>query len=213
MVGISRTVAAATTLLAGAVSAKSISLTFDELNISNEQSCGKVELSNTVGYHGVFPSSAFFANVEVYNTTATPACHRNAHDEVGVFDQKRATSGSNVAYGRIGSVDFQVSDANAFLTGDASLDVSVVFTKAELANKDNLVTFDTLISDFGALDVRKTFSFHTAKDGFGPYHIHAPNTAKYEFFEVEAGVGVAGESSFRHPTIFVDNVQLETVAN
>lgn len=82
-----------------------------------------------------------------------------------------------------------------------------------MAKKDDIITFDTLISDFGSLDVRKTFNFHTATDGFGPYHIHAPNTERYFFFEVEAGVGIPGESSFRHPTVFVDNVELESAPN
>lgn len=81
-----------------------------------------------------------------------------------------------------------------------------------MANKDNIITFDTLISDFNALDVEKRFTFHTVTDGFGPYHIVAPNTANYIFFQVEAGVGVPGKS-FRHPAVFVDNVSLETTEN
>lgn len=81
-----------------------------------------------------------------------------------------------------------------------------------MANKDNIITFDTLISDFANVSVEKQFTFHTATDGFGPYHIVAPNTANYIFFEIDAGVGIPGES-FRHPAVFVDNVRLETTEN
>lgn len=164
--------------------------------------------------------------MRVLNTTKTAKCSTS---NIGLFDQKRATSGPNVLVGNSGELDFQIFSDNDMLINDASFDISLQFTAAEVsaiensiprmaltfsqrANKDNIVTVNTLQADFAVFSVEKQFTFHTAKDGFGPYHIVAPNTGKYIFLTVEASVGVPSTASFRKPAVFVDGVNLETTA-
>lgn len=69
----------------------------------------------------------------VYNTTATAACQANTNDAAHVFDQKRATSGSNVAFSKFGSFYFQISPDSAKFINDVSFDISVVFTAQEVS--------------------------------------------------------------------------------
>lgn len=73
-----------------------------------------------------------------------------------------------------------------------------------------MVNIDAQIADFAILDNTTRFTFHTAKDGYGPYHIHVPNTADYVFFEADVSIGVIGKPSFRFPTAFMDSLQLES---
>lgn len=70
----------------------------------------------------------------VYNTTATAACNAKKNDAAHVFDQKRATSGSNVAFSKSSSFYFQISPDGAKFINDVSFDISVVFTPQEVSS-------------------------------------------------------------------------------
>ncbi|KAJ2983705.1 hypothetical protein NQ176_g504 [Zarea fungicola] len=216
MIGIKGHALASVTLLAAIASAKSISLNFDDIQISNTKSCGKAELGPFLpAYHGTLPADNISGNLVLYNTTATAACNAKKNDAVHLFDQKRATSGSNVAFAESGAFYFQIADESEKFVNDVYFDISVVFTKEEAswkAKADNVINIEAEIADFSSLDNKKTFTFHTAKDGFGPYHVHVPNTEKYIFLHVDTSIGVSGTSSQRHPTAFIDSVRLESVA-
>ncbi|KAJ2977807.1 hypothetical protein NQ176_g4164 [Zarea fungicola] len=200
----------AVALWAACVHGKKLYLDFEDLPASNAQGCGANSVSVNAAYHDLAISNNFGdLPVRVLNTTKTAKCSTSS---IGLFDQKRATSGPNVLVGNSGELDFQIFSDNDMLINDASFDISFQFTAAERANKDNIVTVNTLQADFAVFSVEKQFTFHTAKDGFGPYHIVAPNTGKYVFLTVEGSVGVPGTASFRKPTVFMDSVSLETTA-
>lgn len=74
------------------------------------------------------------------------------------------------------------------------------------------VRVSTLFSDFAAVDISHAFDFHTATDGWGPYHVSTTsNGVEYQFLEVDVVLPDEGtQAGGRLPAFFVDSLVLES---
>lgn len=70
---------------------------------------------------------------------------------------------------------------------------------------------DTYFSTFVKEVSRTKAVFHPATDGFGPYHVVAPNSGgNYTYLYVQLSVSETKDSAKRTPDLYFDNVVLQT---
>lgn len=68
----------------------------------------------------------------------------------------------------------------------------------------------TTTTDFVDIET-KEFHFHTASDGFGPYHVIVPTSKHYLQLEVSSEILPADKHvAPRFPSFFIDTVAVET---
>ncbi|KAL6694011.1 hypothetical protein J3F84DRAFT_395751 [Trichoderma pleuroticola] len=147
---------------------------------------------------GVAVSDTFSA-VSVFNATKTPACNSLIDENTSLAFFGRATSPSNVVLVK-GVFDVQYNGGNITFINEASFDVWPVFTDAERQSSNQTVRITTLQTDFAAVDINNTFDFHTATDGWGPYHVSATSN----------GVNYLHQPVRFFPTFFVDSLVMES---
>ncbi|KAF3076719.1 hypothetical protein CFAM422_001560 [Trichoderma lentiforme] len=202
-------------LMAVAASCKQLILNFDDLAISNDNGCGNFTFGEFSVYHDIAVSDAFGTST-VFNATKTPSCNSVLDEDISLALFGRAPSPSNALFisalldaqivaSAVGSVDIT-------LVNEASFDILPVFSQAERNSSNVTVEVFTLFSNFADVEIRHGFTFHTATDGWGPYHVSvSSNGVEYRFLEVD--VVLPDEDSQQgglSPAFFLDNLVLES---
>ncbi|KAJ4854921.1 uncharacterized protein T069G_10479 [Trichoderma breve] len=199
-------------LMAVTASCKQLILNFDDIAISNDNGCGNFTFGEFSVYHDIAVSDAFGTS-RVFNATKTPSCNSVLDEDISLALFGRAPSPSNALFiSALLDAQIVAANVNTTLVNEASFDILPVFSAAERNSSDVTVRIFTLFSDFGSVDIRNTFEFHTATDGWGPYHVNvSSNGVEYRFLEVD--VVLPDEDSQRgglSPAFFVDNLVLES---
>jgi uncharacterized metal-binding protein len=143
-----------------------------------------------------------------------------------------ATSGTNVAFSGTYMVIALHNAATERLVNNASFDVGPLWRTTQdvrgrsilhvvsttgsncvsqmMAQRNVTIQIQTVMGDFGLveLDHRNTFTFHTADDGLGPYHIVVPNSDPYIYLQIDWRVDNADLDTCC-AGISVDSVALE----
>ncbi|KAL6816311.1 hypothetical protein V8C40DRAFT_269676 [Trichoderma camerunense] len=198
--------------MAVAASCKQLILNFDDLAISNDNGCGNFTFGEFLVYHDIAVSDAFGTS-RVFNATKTPSCNSIEDEDISLALFGRAPSPPNALL-ISATLDAQIvaGAVNITLINEASFDILPVFSAAERNSSNVTVEVFTLFSDFAGVEIRHGFEFHTATDGWGPYHVSvSSNGVEYRFLEVD--VVLPDEDSQRgglSPAFFVDNLILES---
>ncbi|KAL6818343.1 hypothetical protein GGI42DRAFT_309820 [Trichoderma sp. SZMC 28013] len=198
-------------LMAVAASCKQLILNFDDIAISNDQGCANSTLDAFTTYHETLVSDAF-GTARVFNATKTPACSSIIDEKTSLALFDRASSPSNVLF-LSAMLDAQIfAGIGVSLVNEASFDIWPVFTDDERNSGNVTVRVSTLFSDFAAVDISHAFDFHTATDGWGPYHVSTTsNGVEYQFLEVDVVLPDEGtQAGGRLPAFFVDSLVLES---
>ncbi|KAK4085088.1 uncharacterized protein Triagg1_78 [Trichoderma aggressivum f. europaeum] len=198
-------------LMAVAAYCKQLILNFDDIAISNDNGCANSTLDAFTTYHDILVSDAF-GTARVLNATKTPACNSFIDEKTSLALFGRASSPSNVLF-ISAMLDAQIfAGIGVSLINEASFDIWPVFTDAERNSSNVTVRVSTLFSDFGNVDISHAFDFHTATDGWGPYHVSATsNGVEYQFLEVDVVLPDEDtQQGGKLPAFFVDSLVLES---
>ncbi|QYT02144.1 hypothetical protein H0G86_009151 [Trichoderma simmonsii] len=199
-------------LMAVAASCKQLILNFDDLAISNDNGCGNFTFGEFSVYHDIAVSDAFGTS-RVFNATKTPSCNSVLDEDISLALFGRAPSPSNALFiSALLDAQIVTANPNTTLVNEASFDILPVFSEAERNSSNVTVEVFTLFSDFADVEIRHGFTFHTATDGWGPYHVSvSSNGVEYRFLEVDVVLPDEDpQQGGLSPAFFVDNLVLES---
>ncbi|RFU80713.1 hypothetical protein TARUN_1482 [Trichoderma arundinaceum] len=157
MAVLSRVLLAAAAAVIG-VSAKTVTLNFDDISVSNDEECGLKSLNQKTPYNGFLITGS---NVGVLNSTRTKECPQK--EETRAYPNW-STSGSNVVYNSDGSLKFKVQGTQKITK--SAFDISVIFYDDWLLLNSTIQIQTTL-----STGDQEFYVFQTLEDGVGPFHI------------------------------------------
>ncbi|KIM97506.1 hypothetical protein OIDMADRAFT_58114 [Oidiodendron maius Zn] len=197
--------------LAQAQGTTQLVLDFDDIDVSNEQSCGtaKPDVYKGVSITSVTPDSI------VLNTTQTAECASSANEAGQASPFGFASSPPNVLYSDTGDFFFQILTDSTFING-TSFTIGLNLSEnqlAEAAAGNLVITIQALISDFGNFDFTQTYNFDPATDGLGPYALTVDNAnnTPYLFLEVTAEALTQKPFSAQFVPAIIDSIVFETL--
>ncbi|KAK5996038.1 hypothetical protein PT974_04462 [Cladobotryum mycophilum] len=190
----------AVAIAAFGASAKTVTLNFDDISVSNADACGLKVFDQKKAYSGFLVTAD--SELRILNGTKTEKC--KSWDDWQRPFAGWSTSGSNVIYNGDGSVQFTSKSGNV---KKATFDVDVIFTEGEIG-LNSTVRIGTSFSTGSEDD--KIYVFHTLKDGFGPYHIETATSGPFSWVNVEAqAIEPIGEGPTINTDLTVDTAVFE----
>ncbi|KAH8809141.1 hypothetical protein F5884DRAFT_395258 [Xylogone sp. PMI_703] len=185
-------------------------LSWDDLQISNDNECGSVTLTENDEYNGVSVSASFVGDVTILNTTVTDFCNpgrdSNLPSPFGF-----ATSAPNVAAVGSGfSLELQIASDSERFVGSVNFSISVQLNETDLQSNGTII-INTLATDFGNIS-RSEFDFIPFRDGPGPYQITVQSPQPYILFEVSALLLEAPNGPVHNLGFFTDSFVFEVAS-
>ncbi|KAL6815294.1 hypothetical protein GGI42DRAFT_311238 [Trichoderma sp. SZMC 28013] len=193
--------AAAAALGVSALGAPDVTLTFDDIEVSNEEACGRSQLSEEDPYHGILVTGTEY-NL-VVNSTKTAAC---PSDAPFTYYPQWASSGSNVLLNLADGIRFHAPESKKLNAG--FFHAGFVYDDAQLASDITNITVQIHVtSSDGREELTQDFPLWGAKN-YGPWQVFV-NETNADWIQVSGHVfAYTGDSVISTSNLIVDDAEL-----
>ncbi|KAL5092914.1 hypothetical protein Trisim1_000646 [Trichoderma cf. simile WF8] len=192
--------AAAAALGASALGAPDVTLTFDDIAVSNEESCGRSQLSQEDPYHGIIITGTEY-NL-VINSTKTVAC---PNSQPFTYFADWASSGSNVLLNLADGIRFHAPEEKKLYSG--FFHAGFVYGEDQLAPGITNVTVQIHVKTSDGKD-QLFQDFPLTSGNFGPWQVFVNETSA-DWIQVQGyAFAYTGSSVITSTSLIVDDAEL-----
>ncbi|KAL7904892.1 hypothetical protein GGI35DRAFT_489419 [Trichoderma velutinum] len=192
--------AAAASLGASALGDPDVILTFDDIEVSNEKTCGRSQLSQEDPYHGIIITGTEY-NL-VVNSTKTAAC---PSDEPFTYYAPWASSGSNVLLNLADGIRFHAPESKKLNAG--FFHAGFVYNDDQLASDIKNITIQIHVTSSDGRD-EELQDFTLPGGNIGPWQVFV-NQSNADWIQVSGHVfAYTNDAVISTSNLIVDDARL-----
>ncbi|KAM6485746.1 hypothetical protein HDV62DRAFT_387176 [Trichoderma sp. SZMC 28011] len=178
-----------------------VTLNFEDLDVSNKDSCGSMDFSKSEHRY----AGAVIMGATVVNSVGTGAC-KIPIANVDLSDKLE----NNVLWGDNGILfDYLTFDAGDYISGNTAFDLAVDYSHladGELDDDETKISIQLLLMNQGDVVQNQEIEKFPTKDGTGPYSIKwSPDEGRYTAFSIAVNL-ISTSLAFDSPKVALDNI-------